>query len=52
MEVDNPDSRIEDGSNQWFFNISGYQSAMDSSEEIFKRFKIWDEVLTRDLEIF
>ena len=43
---------IQDGSNQWYFNISGYQSAMDSSEEIFNRFKIWDEVLTQELEIF
>ena len=44
--------RIEDGSNQWYFNISGYQSAMDSSQEIFNRFKIWDQVLTQDLDMF
>ena len=46
------DGRIEDGSNQWYFNISGSQSAMDSSEEIFNRFKIWDQVLAQDLDIF
>jgi len=46
------EGKIEDGSNQWFFNISGYQSAMDNSQEIFERFKLWDEVLSEDLEIF
>ena len=46
------EGRIEDGTNQWFFNISGSQSAMDSSEEIFDRFKIWDQVLSQDLELF
>ena len=46
------EGKIEDGSNQWFFNISGYQSAMDNSQEIFERFQLWDEVLSEDLEIF
>ena len=46
------EGKLVDGSNQWFFNISGYQSAMDNSQEIFERFQLWDEVLSEDLEIF
>ena len=44
--------RIEDEDNKWYFNISGSTSAMDSSQEIFNRFKIWDEVLSQDLTLF
>ena len=46
------EGRIEDGSNRWYFNISGVGSAMDSSQEIFDRFQIWDQVLAEDLDIF
>merc|ERR1712066_8661 len=46
------ESKIEDESNKWYFNISGSQSAMDSSLDIFNRLKIWDQVLTEDLRIF
>ena len=44
--------RIEDEDNKWYFNISGSTSGMDSSQEIFNRFKIWDEVLSQDLTLF
>ena len=46
------EGRIEDGNNQWYFNISGVGSAMDSSQEIFDRFQIWDQVLAEEPEIF
>ena len=46
------EGRIEDQTNKWYFNISGSQSAMDGSPEIFERLMLWDQVLSQDLTVF
>ena len=38
---------VEEENQQWFFNFSGEDSAMDSSQQIFSRLIFWDNILTQ-----
>ena len=37
--------RIQEDGQQWFFNFSGFNSAMDSSSEILERLTFWKHLL-------
>jgi len=37
--------KIQEETQQWFFNFSGNNSAMDSSSEIFSRLTFWDNIM-------
>ena len=37
--------RIQEAGQQWFFNISGVNSAMDSSSELLERLTFWQDLL-------
>ena len=41
---------VQEEDQQWFFNFSGEDSAMDSSQELFSRLMFWDNIFaeTRD----
>ena len=36
---------VEEEDQQWFFNFSGQDSAMDSSQQIFSRLMFWRDLL-------
>ena len=36
--------KIASSQQKWYFNISGYQSAMDGRPEIYQRLKVWSEL--------
>merc|ERR1712062_30203 len=38
---------VQEEDQQWYFNFSGENSAMDSSPEIFNRLKYWDNLLQK-----
>ena len=38
---------VQEEDQQWFFNFSGENSAMDSSQQIFSRLIFWDNILTQ-----
>ena len=37
--------RIQEESQQWFFNFSGFNSAMDSSSQLLERLTFWKHLL-------
>ena len=37
--------KIQEETQQWFFNFAGEDSAMDSSSEIFTRLTFWDNIM-------
>ena len=37
--------RIQEASQQWYFNFAGANSSMDSSRELFERLTVWDNIM-------